>query len=166
MKTLTVIFIITAAIVGGVMMYKASQNTASSVIYEDVQEDRARATTTSEKEMLVLIYDGVSASHDIRVLNLANRSFTGSLKAEIRHLTELRELDVSNNQLTGIPAEIGQLSKLEKLNLSYNPITGLPHEIGNLHNLLLLDLRGTNYSRQDLEVIRTALPTTTTILTN
>lgn len=79
-------------------------------------------------------------------------------------MQNLRVLNLSNNQFTGVPAEVGQLSKLEVLDLSNNPITGLPYEIGNLQNLKALNLKGTNYSKQDLEVIKEKLPSTTEIL--
>jgi Leucine-rich repeat (LRR) protein len=113
---------------------------------------------------MVTVYDGISVSENSETLNLTGKGLTGSLKAEVRQLTNLRELNLSNNKFTGVPAEVGQLSKLEVLNLSQNPITGLPQEIGNLKNLKTLDLRGTNYAKQDLEVIKKNLPATTKIL--
>lgn len=113
----------------------------------------------------VTIYDGISVPSHARELNLSGRGLTGSLKAEIRHLAELRELDISNNQFTGLPAEVGQLTKLERLNLSSNPLTGLPHELANLSSLQVLDLRGTQYSEYDLSIIRASLSSTTQIFT-
>ncbi len=115
---------------------------------------------------MVTIYDGVSVSAASQTLTLSGKGFTGSLKGEIRLLTDLRELDISGNKFTGLPAEVGQLSKLEVLNLSGNPLTGLPYELGNLKNLRILDLRGTQYSKADLEVIKKGLPSTVQILVN
>jgi len=97
-------------------------------------------------------------------LNLSNNNLRGSLQAEIRHLENLRVLNLSKNNFTGVPAEVGQLSQLEILNLSGNPITGLPYELGNLKNLKVLDLRNTNYSKEDLEVITNGLPSSVSIL--
>lgn len=113
---------------------------------------------------MVTVYDGVSVSASSQTLSLANKGLTGSLKGEIRFLTELKELNLSGNKFTGLPAEVGQLSKLEVLNLSNNPLTGLPYELANLKNLRVLDLRGTQYAKADLEVIKKGLPTTTQIL--
>ena len=93
-------------------------------------------------------------------LNLSNNRLTGALPAEIRHLTNLRVLDASRNQMTGVPAEVGQLSSLQDLDLSDNRLTGLPLELGNLQKLRRLDLRGNNVSSQDLSAIRAKLKDT------
>lgn len=114
----------------------------------------------------VFVYDGISIPSGATKLDLSGRGLTGSLKAEIRQLSELHELDISNNKFTGLPAEVGQLSQLERLDLSNNPLTGLPHEIGNLQNLQVLDLRGTQYSAYDLDIIKAGLPASVQILTN
>ena len=111
----------------------------------------------------ITVYDGISVSEGTTVLNLSGRGLSGSLKGEIRFLSNLKQLNLSNNNFTGLPAEVGQLSKLEVLNLSNNPLTGLPYELGNLKNLKTLDLRGTNYAKQDLDVIKKSLPVSTQI---
>lgn len=110
------------------------------------------------------VYDGVRVSVNETELNLSGKGLTGSLKAEVRRVSNLEVLDISNNNFTGVPAEVGQLSKLRILNVSNNPVTGLPLEIGNLKNLEVLDLRGTNYAKQDVEQIRNTLPASTSIL--
>jgi hypothetical protein len=120
--------------------------------------------TVTPDGAMVTVYDSVSVSVSSQSLSLANKGLTGSLKGEIRLLSELRELNLSNNKFTGLPAEVGQLSKLEILNLSNNPLTGLPQELGNLKNLKILDLRGTQYAKADLEVIKRGLSTSTQIL--
>lgn len=112
-------------------------------------------TMSSEKK--ITVYDNVRVPESAVVLDLSGRGLSGSLKAEVRMLMELTELNLSNNNFTGLPAEVGQLSKLEVLNLSNNPFTGLPHELANLKNLKTLDLSGTQYSEQDLAVIQAGL---------
>lgn len=113
----------------------------------------------------VEVYTGISVAKNTQELDLSGRGLEGSLKAEVRQLSELRNLDISGNNFTGLPAEIGQLTKLENLNLANNPLTGLPHELANLHNLQILDLRGTNYAESDLTIIKQGLPATVQILT-
>ncbi len=97
-------------------------------------------------------------------LNLSHNSLTGALPAEIRFLSRLKVLDLSDNQFTGVPAEVGQLKYLEELDLSNNQLTGLPHELGNLKNLQKLDLRGNQPSEFDLKIIRDALPNATILV--
>ena len=102
---------------------------------------------------------------NIEVLNVSNNNLRDSLKAEIRHMTSLRVLDLSNNMFTGVPAEVGQLENLEVLDLSNNRITGLPHEIGNLQKLKVLDVSGNEYSKHDIDIIIERLPETTKVVT-
>lgn len=109
-------------------------------------------------EPLVEIYDGISVSKDVTKLDLSGRNLTGSLKAEVRHLSQLEELNLSDNQFTGLPAEVGQLSELRIIDLSNNQFTGLPHELGNLKQLKTLNVSGNETSGFDLEVITGALP--------
>ena len=94
---------------------------------------------------------------DLGELDLSQNSLTGSIPAEIRFLSKLEVLDLSNNAMAGLPAEIGQLTRLKTLDLSNNQLTGLPLELGQLTNLETLDLRGNKYSEVDLNKIRSML---------
>jgi len=107
----------------------------------------------------------IFARTDIEELNLSNNVLDGALQAEIRHLQNLKVLNLSNNTFTGVPAEIGQLKNLEVLDLSNNKLTGLPYELGNLSKLKLLDISGNAYSEADLAKIRASLPASTVIKT-
>jgi hypothetical protein len=120
--------------------------------------DAAHDAVGSISSKKIKVHDGIEVSEGVTSLDLSGRGLEGSLKAEIRHLTRLQELNLSNNNFTGLPAEVGQLSQLEVLNLSNNPLTGLPYELGNLQNLQTLDLRGTQYSEYDLNIINQQLP--------
>ena len=73
---------------------------------------------------------------------LPRNQLTGSIPAELGHLTKLTELHLNENQLTGpIPPELGNLTNLLYLSLDENQLTGpIPPELGNLTNLLHLHL--------------------------
>ena len=103
---------------------------------------------------------------DITELDLSHNSLEGALQAEVRHLQNLKVLDLSDNKFTVVPAEIGQLKDLEVLDLSNNLLTGLPYELGNLSKLKLLDLSGNEYSEMDLLNIRKRLPSSAVIKSN
>ena len=101
---------------------------------------------------------------DLEELNISNNKLTGALPSEIGKLTKLKVLNASNNLMTGVPAEVGHLPNLEVLDLSNNQLTGLPNELGQLSKLKVLNLSGNNYSKQDLDVIKKGLPSDVNII--
>jgi len=145
--------------------------TEGEAVYDEESADDSKSDSSARTGRTLDLSDrgltqvptSVFNQTDIEVLDLSHNKLDGALQAEVRHLQNLRVLDLSDNNFTGVPAEVGQLSKLEILDLSNNPITGLPYEIGNLKNLQVLDLRGTNYASQDLEIIRQTLSSETEI---
>lgn len=119
---------------------------------------------TSNRESLDLSGQGleklpsyVLSRTDLEELNISNNKLTGALPSEIGKLTKLKVLNASNNLMTGVPAEIGHLPDLEILDLSNNQLTGLPNELAQLKNLKVLNLSGNDYSVQDLDIIRKGL---------
>jgi len=110
------------------------------------------------------IPDNVFNKTNLEELNVSNNKLSGAMQAEIRQLSKLKILNASNNMMTGVPAEVGQLSNLEVLDLSNNQLTGLPYEIGNLQKLKTLNISGNNYSAQDLKIIQDKLPATVNII--
>ncbi len=109
---------------------------------------------------LTTIPSTVFSRTELKRLDLSNNQLTGAPQAEIRYLKQLTSLNLSGNKLTGLPAELGQLHELEMLDLANNNLTGLPLEIGDLVRLRVLDVSGNPYSKQDLEYILIKLPTT------
>ncbi len=97
----------------------------------------------------------------VQVFRIDHNILEGSLIGEIRQMPQLTLLDVSYNNMTGMPAEIGQLSKLVTLDYSYNQITGLPNELANLkNNLKTFDLTGNPLSQSTIDNLRASLPYT------
>jgi len=113
----------------------------------------------------VEIYSGITYPVNVTQVDLSGQNLSGSLMAEVRLLSDLEELNISDNNFTGVPAEVGQLTKLRILNLANNPLTGLPRELGQLQNLEILDLSGTQYSEQDLIAIQAQLSSATVVIT-
>ena len=101
---------------------------------------------------------------NLQELNISHNSLTGAIQSQIGQLKNLVILNASYNKMTGVPAEVGQLQNLQVLDLSYNQLTGLPNELGNLKNLKTLNLSGNSYSRQDLDYIRSKLSPTVNII--
>lgn len=109
---------------------------------------------------LTAIPSDVFSRTELERLDLSGNKLSGAPQAEIRHLLKLNYLDLSDNNLTGLPAELGQLNNLEVLDVSNNKLTGLPLELGNLTQLRILDLTGNPYSEQDLNQISAKLTNT------
>jgi len=53
----------------------------------------------------------------------------------MRHLSHIRTLDLSHQDLEHVPSEISYMKKLENLRLSHNKIAHLPPELGKCKNL-------------------------------
>jgi len=96
----------------------------------------------------------------VEELYLNNNLLEGSLVGELRQMSNLRILDASNNNLTGLIAEIGQLDKLETLNLANNDLTDLPNELQKLKGLKTLDLSGNRVSSSTIATLKSALVNT------
>ena len=62
------------------------------------------------------------------------------ISKQISFLTDLESLDFSYNRLKNIPAELCTLTNLRHLSFNTNQITNIPTEISKLTNLELLDL--------------------------
>jgi Leucine-rich repeat (LRR) protein len=127
-------------------------------VIEETAELAGDQSLNLSGQNLSKVPDYVFTQAELVELDLSGNSLSGSLPAEVRHLSNLKHLNLSNNQFTGVPAEIGQLSRLEILDLSNNQLTGLPHELGNLQNLKTLDLRGNSPSEFDLKIIQESIP--------
>ena len=171
MKTILIIVFVVLAL--GTVGYVVREKGVGDNTQQTMGSEQGNTTnTTVTRLVLNLSGQGLTKAPayiftrtDIEELDLSNNSLDGALQAEVRHLQNLRVLNLSNNKFTGVPAEVGQLKNLEVLDLSNNQLTGLPYELGNLSKLKLLDVSGNAYSEADLAKIQASLPSSTVIKT-
>lgn len=105
-----------------------------------------------------------TVNNRITVLRLSGAGLRGPIPPVIATLTELRELDLSNNVLSGaVPVSLSALKKLERLNLSNNLLSGVltPGVFCSYGNLRFLDVSRNNLTGEipvciaDLDKIET-----------
>ena len=173
--------IVLVAIIGGVY-YGVTHNTTANRIASTVA-----GTLNLSNQGLTQVTSAVYNQANITELILSNNSIKtlpsqmgkmtnvvtfkidhnlleGSLIGEIRQMSKLQVLDVSYNNMTGMPAEIGQLSNLQTLDYSYNQITGLPNELSNLkNNLKTFNLTGNPLTQTQISNLKASLPNTNII---
>lgn len=134
----------------------------------EVTADIYKKTATTElllsNNSIRTLPSQMGAMTNIVIFKVDHNILDGSLIGEIRQMAKLEQLDVSYNNMTGMPAEIGQLSKLQTLNYSYNKIDGLPNELGNLkNNLKELNLTGNPLPQDTINKLKAQLPSTNII---
>ena len=95
--------------------------------------------------------NGKMINKDIKELDLSYNNLT-QLPVEIGQLTQLTILYLSNNNITHLPVEIGQLTQLTELYLDYNKLNQLPVEIGQLTQLTELDLNYNKLTQLPVEI--------------
>ncbi|KAK1430706.1 hypothetical protein QVD17_13646 [Tagetes erecta] len=82
---------------------------------------------------------------NITELNLSDNTIM-SLPSSITNLTSLTKLDVHSNQLTNLPDSFGQLVNLLDLDLHSNRLKSLPESFTDLSNLVNLDLSSNHFT--------------------
>ncbi|XP_078342856.1 E3 ubiquitin-protein ligase LRSAM1-like isoform X2 [Oculina patagonica] len=80
---------------------------------------------------------------NLRVLDLHDNQIT-SLPPDIDELKSLQVLNVQGNKLKALPATIGNLVSLQSLILQANDLRSVPPEIGNLKSLRTLNISENN----------------------
>ncbi|XP_073136014.1 uncharacterized protein [Henckelia pumila] len=94
-------------------------------------------------------------------LTLSRNNFEGKISAIIFHnLQKLKVLDLSENGFKGsLPESIGNLTDLLKLDLSYNEFSGrIPEMIKNLNRLEFLDLSYNRFGNFGVPLFLSELP--------
>ncbi|KAL0647359.1 hypothetical protein Bca4012_045650 [Brassica carinata] len=92
----------------------------------------------------------------LRVLNLADNSFTSTIPGEIGHevpselgsLSKLVILSLATNNLTGkFPASLGNLTSLQKLDFAYNDMEGeIPDDVARLTQMVFFQISQNGFS--------------------
>lgn len=111
-----------------------------SLILSGCQQKPINNKLNLSGQQLKKVPDYVFKLTNLEELDISNNQITGNLPAEIRNLKSLKILNANNNLMTGIPAEIGQLPNLQTLNINRNFLAGIPKEIGQVQSLEMLDL--------------------------
>lgn len=173
-KKNTVLLVIFVFVVSGLFyrqVFRPKNVTENDSTLETGKKDTTDSNPMSREDALDIsnknldkLPDYVLKLTNLEELNISHNKITGALPAEIHDLKNLIILNASNNLMTGVPAELGQLENLEVLDLSNNDLTGLPNELGNLKKLKILNLSGNDYSQQDLDVIKKGLPSDVKII--
>lgn len=81
-------------------------------------------------------------------------------KMNLHTITNLRVLDLAENELSEFPANFNQSNTLEFLSLERNAFEKLPDHISTWTNLKFLDLRQNKLAPEELNRIKAALPNT------
>lgn len=70
------------------------------------------------------------------------KNYLESLEGKLSNLPCLRVINCKNNQLTkeGIPKDIFNLEELSVLDLSHNELSGVPSSLEHARNMLVLNL--------------------------
>ncbi|MCX6744965.1 MAG: leucine-rich repeat domain-containing protein [Candidatus Parcubacteria bacterium] len=166
MKNILLLVAIFSLFLGGCSL--PSQNISTGNLNTPVSNANTASPVNNKLDLsnqnLTKVPDYVFNLTNLEELNLSNNKLSGAIQSQIGQLKKLKVLNASNNLMTGVPAEVGQLTNLQVLDLSNNQLTGLPNELGNLKKLKTFNISGNNYSTQDLNGIIQKLPTSVNII--
>lgn len=149
----------TSTPVSGVSLNKTSltivegnTETVTATVTPSTALNKSVTWTSSDSNIASVDGEGkipASLSETLAVTRAWNEATTRA-EENISILGSLRELDLSNNDITGsIPNEIGNLTGLNNLDLSSNNLTGgLPSTIINLTNLETLSVENNQLSEE------------------
>jgi len=98
----------------------------------------------AENDFTGSIPNSIENLHQLNILNLYNNKMTGSIPPSLYSLSLLKEIVLAKNDFKkNILSQIGNLTNLKIFDVDDNDLTNkLPSEIGNLKNLITLNLHG------------------------
>ncbi|MDR2540100.1 MAG: leucine-rich repeat domain-containing protein [Chlamydiales bacterium] len=105
-------------------------------------------------ELTDLPHDGIKHLINLKNLNICGNKLK-CLPRSIGYLKNLKVLDVEENYLQELPAEIGQCSSLEVLKASSNKLSQLPKELKELISLVEFSVADNElkYSSEELQAL-------------
>ena len=127
----------------------ATDTIALMALYNSTDGANWTTNTNWGSSLTLANWDGVTTDADGRVtdLELDDNNLVGTLPSELRSLTSLTSLMLSENKLSGNIPNLSGLSQLEHLDLGDNQLNGtLPGWLGNLTTLEVLSLWGNQLS--------------------
>ncbi len=103
----------------------------------------SRSSEAGSKKLRGKIPKRLADLSELRELDLFDNELRGRIRPQLGNLTELIALDLEGNNLTGkIPKGLGDLSNLKYLIISHNQLSGkIPKSLGKLTDLEVLFLR-------------------------
>lgn len=93
------------------------------------------------------------ATGEVESLDLSGKGLT-VIDSRIPKLTNLRVLNLDDNQLKSIPASFSKLRLLEDLSLANNQLTSIPKSLKKLKHLKTLDISGNALSKEQVLQVR------------
>ena len=96
---------------------------------------------------------------NLKELILSNCNLS-EINPEIKNLQKIENLYLKSNQLVSLPSEIGFLSTIKHLDLRNNQLESLPKDIRNLKNIKTLYLDGNPILINEIYKIKNMLPQT------
>ncbi|CAL9772705.1 unnamed protein product [Musa acuminata subsp. burmannicoides] len=128
-------------------------NTDAFVVSDFFRKMKVAPSSAEGSSSRVCSWRGVSCDGQERVVSLvaSGFGFSGPIpESTIGKLSELRVLDLSHNNITGLSLDFAEPgSSLRSLNLSWNKITGpLPSNLGNFKLMESLDLSHNWFTRE------------------
>ena len=142
----------------GLMNPRIKHKTTSLPTPEQISDFTAKLSSWVESELKLNPSNEANIKHTknrfinyfsfgLDILTLTNLGLY-SIPQEIGHLTKLKKLDLSHNQLEDLPNEIFKIDNLEILNLSSNRLSQLPvDKINKLENLRVLNASGNKFKK-------------------
>ncbi|KAK8558640.1 hypothetical protein V6N13_098287 [Hibiscus sabdariffa] len=109
---------------------------------------RVTSLVLPNSQLLGSISEDIGYIQHLRLLDLSNNFFNGTLPSSIFNSTELQVLSLSGNVISGeLPESIGGMTSLQILNLSDNALAGkVPKNLTAVQNLTVVSLRGNYFS--------------------